>query len=139
MRGLLIQLISVQSNVMMLIPRPERIPKSWFTGILFGAAQHTKENNDSAWNRKPAQSEEDISTYQSRSEYGLELTWKEEEKEGPGSDHHKIAIARDPTSTFIILGMQGIQQCARDEVLGPHHTRGPDEKTPAEASQAESC
>ena len=53
MSGLDIHDICVQSKVNMPIPRPELTPKSWLTGMLFGAAQQTYENTDNPTKRKP--------------------------------------------------------------------------------------
>lgn len=51
--GLPMYVISVQSNVSTLMPIPFWTPKTWFTTLLFGHIQHTNENIDSAWNKKP--------------------------------------------------------------------------------------
>jgi hypothetical protein len=135
MSGEPIQVIWDQSNVSTLMPRPPETPKSWLTGTLFGAAQQTKEKTESASKRKPGE----LSQFFKLIRGERRRTWKEEPEKGTRRDEHEVAIAGHSTGRLIVFSVQGVEQGARDEVLGPDHARRPNEEAATYTSEAEPC
>ena len=65
-------------------------------------------------------------------------TGKKKERERGANSKHEEPISCDPARRRIVLGVQRIEQGARNQILWPDHGGGVDEQPPTKTSKAKS-
>ena len=72
-------------------------------------------------------------------ESGEEIAGKEEEEKGGHAEIDIVSVATEASAFAVLFCVEGIEEGAGDQILGPEHTGWPHQEASAEACQTKAC